>query len=223
MPIAAMPRQASVREKGRRGFGSLNFASKTLRAAARSAACGWSDSTASGAGSAWRGAISSVRISSGWRISGSSARVSTGFSGIGDGFSIRSSGPASPFARRWASSLAFSAFFSASRSRLMSRGLARHERRRGARRVGAPEEVLPRQLVAVVPEVALEARIPGHGGAEGDGGLGLGRQVGAVGHQLADERDAAHAGDARLLVLYEVLHQAGEHRDFAVLQDFVQN
>src|SRR6185295_7128912 len=224
MPMAATPSDASTIWNCRRGFGSLNLASKTLRAVARSAACG--SSNACPCAAAWGGAISSLRISRGCRMSGSSARVSTGFSGTGASPSMRNSGPAgSPFARRCASSLAFSAFFSASRSRLMSvdlrvaaRVLARHLRRRGARRVGTPEEIVPRHLVAVIPVVALQARIPDHGGAKEDHKLGLGREIGAVRQQLADQRNAAQPRDAGLVVLNEVLHQAREHRDLAVLQ-----
>src|SRR5437588_711804 len=119
-----------------------------------------------------------------------------------------------------ASSFAFSAFFSASRSRLISpqRVARRPDGRSDAARVRPGEEVTPRKLVAELAEVAVDAGIADHGGAQKDDQLRLSRQVVARRERLADDRDAADAWNSGDRVFHLVLHQAGEHGDLAALQ-----
>ena len=180
-------------KKGRRGLGSLNLASKTFfalarlaaarssvafAAAGRGAALGASTGSSAGrsglAAGAGAGERSSLMISSGVvEMSGSLSRVSTG---------LRSAAavPAPPAsalspslrARRCASSFAFSAFLSASSSRLMGSSTlgpaARPERRLELARIGLGEEIFARQLVAQALEVAVDTRIADHRRAQED-------------------------------------------------------
>src|SRR5882762_2234014 len=217
-----------------RGLGSRNLASKTFFALAREAACSWAlagaprgreailavsgsgaiSSGGRGVGAAGGGMRSSVTISSGAVISGSLSRVMTllrstaGASGAPPAFAP------SPRARRCASSLALSAFLSASSSRLMgsagsTRGpAARGQQRLELARVGFGEEILARQLVAQGAVVAVEARILDHGRAQEYHQLGLAAEIAAVGQDVADDRDAADPRNARIGVLHDVLHQA---------------
>src|SRR6267143_3278439 len=229
-----------------RGFGSLNFASKTFLAAARSAdrgsasrgACGRGDGAACDAGCAaaeYPGdalsprdagsltARSSLTISSGCEMSGSSGRVTTRVLSAAGSPSRRNSPAApaeSPRARFCASSFAFSAFFSASRRRLMSaqRLARRPDGRSDAARVRLRKEVTAWKLVPEPAEVAVGAGIADHAGAQKDDQLRLPRQVAARRERLADERDAAYAGNSGVRVLHLVLHQACQHCGFAALQ-----
>src|SRR5882724_12467495 len=215
-----------------RGFGSLNFASKTFLAAARSAdrgsasggACGRGDGAVCGAAGSFT-ARSSLTISSGCAMSGSSGRVTTReLSASGAASPSRRNSPAappeSPRARFCASSFAFSAFFSASRRRLMSaqRLARRPDGRSDAARVRLRKEVTAWKLVPEPAEVAVGAGIADHAGAQKDDQLRLPRQVAARRERLADERDAAYAGNSGVRVFHLVLHQACQHCGFAALQ-----
>ena len=149
-------------------------------------------------------------------MAGSLSRVTTGFAS-GGGASADS--PPSR-ARRCASSLAFSAFFSASSSRLMG------SQSRGYRRGRSPgpsggssfagfgfdRKSRRRQVVAQAGEVALDARVAHHRGAQENHQFGLAAEVGAVGKELAEDREAAQSRDAGIGVLDDVLHQARRAR-----------
>src|SRR5258708_3262657 len=228
-----------------RGFGSLNFASKTFLAAARSAdrgsasrggACGRGGGAGCGAaecsGDAFSPGVagslaarSSLMISSGCEMSGSSGRVTTPvLSAAGATSPSRRNSPGappeSPRARFCASSLAFSAFFSAWGSRLIPpwRSARRPDGRRDAARVRPREEVATRKLVPEPAEVAVDTGIADHAGAQKDDQLRLPRQIAARRERLADDRDAAYAGNSGVRVFHLVLHQAGQHCRFAALQ-----
>src|SRR5947208_3186215 len=224
-----------------RGFGSLNFASNTFLAAARSAdrgsasrsgACGRGDGAAVYSGDSFSPALagsftarSSLTISSGCEMSGSSGRVTTRvLSASGAASPSRRNSPAappeSPRASFCASSFAFSAFFSASRSRLISpqRLARRPDGRSDAARVRLREEITSRKLVPEPAEVAVDAGIADHAGAQKDDQLRLPRQIAARRERLADDRDAADAGNSGVGVLHLVLHQAGQHCRLAALQ-----
>src|SRR5947208_10850526 len=229
-----------------RGFGSLNFASNTFLAAARSAdrgsasrsgACGRGDGAAGCGAAVYSGdsfspalagsftARSSLRISSGCEMSGSSGRVTTReLSASGAASPSRRNSPAappeSPRARFCASSFAFSAFFSASRRRLISpqRLARRPDGRSDAARVRLRKEVTARELVPEPAEVAVGAGIADHAGAQKDDQLRLPRQIAARRKRLAGERDAAYAGNPGVRVFHLILHQAGQHCGFAALQ-----
>src|SRR5688572_441462 len=201
-------------KNGRRGFGSLNFASNTRWAVARSVFCavavaaaaargvsrlasrrggggagGSSASDSSRAGG--RGASarrSSLRISSGAEMSGSSARVVTCLTSaatVASG-SAAGSGASSLLARRCASSLAFSAFLRASSSKLMS-----------AARIRLQEIVGSGQQLAQARDIPIDARIADHRGAQEDHQLGLLVQVLALRERLADAGNVAHARDRK--------------------------
>src|SRR6266850_23148 len=232
-----------------RGLGSLNFASKTFLALARLAAAGSSLGFAAagrggafgagrafGAGGGSRGSSagpagvlagagggerSSLTISSEVEISGSLSRVSTGLRPASSRGASPAS-PSSPRARRCASSLAFSAFLSASSSRLMRSSTqgpaARPERRLELRGVRLGEEIFAGQLAAEALEVAVDARIADHRRAQEDDQLGLAAEIAAVREDLAEYGDAADAGNAGVGVLHDVLHQACEHADLTALQ-----
>src|SRR5688500_4914284 len=124
-------------------------------------------------------------------MSGSSGRVTTGLAcAAGAAAPSRLSSAVAPSReRRCASSFAFSAFLSASSSRLMSiaRVLSRKQGRRDALGIGFAKKVFSRHLPAETAEIALEARVADHGRAQEDHQLGLGREIGPVGEQLADE------------------------------------
>src|SRR5712692_6104061 len=228
-----------------RGLGSLNFASKTLRAEARLACSGSlarrSAREADGAGRALAsragpvlagsraGAAgvlstrSSLRISSGCEISGSLSRVRTGLGSPGASPSPCSSSgspPGSARARRWASSFAFSAFLSASSSRLMSgrRLVERSDWRFDLARIGFQEELAVRQQAAQAAEIAVDAGIAYHRGAQEDHQLGFLVLVGALREQLPDPRNLAHTRDVVLIVADAVLHQPAEHGDLPAFQ-----
>src|SRR2546430_149442 len=184
-----------------RGLGSRNLASKTFLALARAAASPWllaprgREAALAGCGSAAisragrgaAGAKSSVTISSGAVISGSLSRVMTFLRSGADASTAPPAFALSPRARRCASSLALSAFFSASSSRLMGRGAstrrpaARRQRRRELARVGPGKEILAGQLAAQSAEVAVEARVLDDGRAQEDDEFGLAAEVAAVG------------------------------------------
>src|SRR5258708_3770943 len=225
-----------------RGLGSWNFASNTFFALARPAACsspafgagargaaalGRAGGSATSSGSGLSGAAggaerSSLTISSVGEMSGSLSRVRTGLRAIGSAAAAASS-PVSPRARRCASSFALSAFLRASSRRLMrcagsTDRTARTERWLELARVGLQEKIFRRQLVAKGLEIAVHARVLDHGGAQEDHQLGLAAEVAAVREHLAEDRDAAHPGDAGVGALDDVLHQAGEHADLAALQ-----
>src|SRR5438067_13306671 len=223
-----------------RGLGSRNLASKTFLALAREAASPWllaprgREAALAGCGSAAisragrglgaAGAKSSVTISSGAVISGSLSRVMTFLRSGADASTAPPAFALSPRARRCASSLALSAFLSASSSRLMGRGAstrrpaARRQRRLELARVGLGEEVLARQLAGQPAEVAVEARVLDDGRAQEDDELGLAAEIAAVGEYFADDRDAADSWNAGIRVLDDVLHQAREHTDLPALQ-----
>src|SRR6266850_4332678 len=228
-----------------RGFGSLNFASKTFLAAARSVdwgsasrggACSRGGGAGCGAAECSGGALSpgiagsfaarsSLTISSGCEMSGSSGRVTTRvWSAAGAASPSKRNSPGapaeSPRARFCASSFAFSAFFSASRSRLISpqRCARRPDGRSDAARVRLDEEVPRRKLVPEPAEVAVDAGIADHAGAQKDDQLRLPRQIAARRERLADDRDAAYAGNPGVRVFHLVLHQAGQHCRLAALQ-----
>src|SRR6266571_6201632 len=228
-----------------RGLGSLNFASKTLRAEARLACSGSlargsareldgpGRALASRAGAARSGSRagaagvlsirSSLRISSGCEISGSLSRVRTGSGSAGASplpCSSSGSPPGSARARRWASSFAFSAFLSASSSRLMSgrRLVERSERGRDAGWIGLQEEILSRHLITEAPKIAFHARIANHRGAKKNDQLGFPAELCAVGENIADERNAADTWNARVSVFRDVLHQSSKNAYLAALQ-----
>src|SRR6185436_704618 len=141
-------------------------------------------------------------------ISGRLSRVSTGASAgdaaagsgavSGGGSSPRSSSGSpegrSSRARRCASSLAFSAFLSASRSRLIGKERRRSEERLALRpeqrchasRIRLAEIVFRRHLVAEATEVAVDAGLLDHRGAQEDDELGLAAELRLVGEDVAD-------------------------------------
>src|SRR5438874_2444688 len=178
-----------------RGLGSRNFASNTFFAVARSAA--WlSARRVSALVRAGLGAMSSLTISSGCEaISGSSSRVVMR-AGCGSSTLAAAGAAGSALARRWASSLAFSAFLRASSSRLMS---AAQRRRRALRRllarIGFEEEVFPGEQAAEAAVISFDARVADHRGAQKDHQLGLLVQILALLEDLADAGDFSNARD----------------------------
>src|SRR5512135_3886221 len=168
---------------------------------------------------------SSVAISSDCEISGSSSRVRT--CGVplarASSESRRSGGVlgalgaavSSASARRCASSFAFSAFFSASRSRLIS--ISRHDHRRVTGGVRLGEEILVWQLIAEGGEFPLETGVAHDRGTQEDYELRLLVLVAALLEQVAEEWNPVDTGNRVLRGRARVLHQSAEHRNLAAL------
>src|SRR5688500_8224215 len=178
-----------VMKNGRRGLGSLNLASNTLRAAARSGAwvsvleaCGLGGG---GGGADSRGAVgASANASVGSARFGSSpasrsaGRMSSSRTGAGCAGCAAATvaGPSDSLrARRCASSLAFSAFLGASGSGLLS---VRRARRAFGAQVSAAGDRLGEvgragQVRAIGGVVAIDARVADHHRAQEDHQLGF--------------------------------------------------
>src|SRR5205085_880063 len=135
-------------------------------------------------------------------MSGSSARVRIGFSsaaadgGVSVVWIVSS---VSPRERRCASSLARSAFFSASSKRLMSAGFAL--------RVRPAEDVVVGQHATQLAVVAVDACVAHYRGAQEDHQLGLLAEFALVLEYAAKDWNVAQAGHGVLLAFGRFLDQ----------------